>query len=224
MYAIIPAAGQGLRFGGPISKQFQSLKGRPLLLYTLEVFEQTTEVEGVCVVVPAPEVKSTSELLKKSGLKKIRRVVSGGATRQDSVRLGFDEIPHCDFVAIHDGVRPLVSVELILRTLQGAQQSGAAICALPVKETIKRVDEQKRVLETVDHRSLWSIQTPQIFRYELFQQAFKQAVQENFYGTDEAMLVERLGVPVSVVEGDPMNLKVTTPEDWVVAERYLERR
>ena len=127
-------------------------------------------------------------------------------------------------MAIHDGVRPLVSVELILRTLQGAQKSGAAICALPVKETIKKVDDQKRVLETVDRHFLWSIQTPQIFRYELFQQALKQAVQENFYGTDESMLVERLGVSVAVVEGDPMNLKVTTPEDWVVAERYLERQ
>lgn len=224
MYAIIPAAGQGLRFGGPVSKQFQSLKGRPLLLYTLEVFEKTPEVEGICVVVPAPEVKSTDELLKQSSLKKITRVVPGGATRQDSVRLGFDEIPPCDFVAIHDGVRPLVSVPLILRTLQGAQKSGAAICALPVKETIKKVDEQKRVLETVDRRPLWSIQTPQIFRYELFQEALRQAAQENFYGTDESMLVERLGIPVAVVEGDPMNLKVTTPEDWVVAERYLERR
>ena len=220
--AIIPAAGLGKRFGA--EKQFLELSGRPVLVHTLQAFEDAPSVASVCVAVPKAEIDSVKKLSEKYRLKKVARVVAGGRERQDSVRLGFEAAGVCDIVLVHDGVRPLVTPEIIEKTVAGAAKFGGCVAALPMKETTKRVANDGVILETVDRGSLWSIQTPQAFRYEIFRRAVEKSVTDGFLGTDEAMLVERLGEKVQVVEGSPYNIKVTVPEDLKIAEAYLRMR
>lgn len=244
---IIPAAGLGRRFGA--KKQFLLLEGKPVLIHTLEVFERSPSIEGACVAVPETEIASVREMIAQYALKKPIQVVPGGKERQDSVRLGFEAIDSCDIVVIHDGVRPLVTPEVIEKTIQGALEFGSCVAALPVKETIKRVSAEGFIQGTVDRSDLWSIQTPQAFRYEIFKKAVQKSVADGFLGTDEAMLVERWGfggeagfspefeskhpaLPVrdgltqkiKVVAGDPVNIKITSPEDLRVAESLLRTR
>ena len=220
--AIIPAAGLGKRFGA--KKQFLELAGKPVLVHTLIAFEQTPTVTAVCVAVPEAEISSVREMVERAHLKKVAKVVAGGKERQDSVRLGFEALPACDFVIVHDGVRPLVTRDIIERILDGAVRFGSCVAALPVKETTKRVGADHLILETIDRDSLWSVQTPQAFRTPIFRQAIEKSVRDGFLGTDESMLVERLGEKVQVVEGSPFNIKVTVPEDLKIAEAYLKMR
>ncbi len=222
VFAVIPAAGLGKRFGA--QKQFLRLAGKPLLIQTLSAFENASEIDGVCVVAPEAEIAAVREMIASHALKKIVNVVAGGKERQDSVRLGFEALPVCDLVVVHDGVRPLVTADLIGKTIQAAKDFGGAIAALPVKETTKRGDSGHFVTETVDRSSLWSVQTPQAFRYGLFKEAVAKSLLENFLGTDESMLVERTGAQVKMVEGSPYNIKVTLPEDLKIAEMYLNLR
>ncbi len=222
-YAVIPAAGQGVRFGGDTRKQFLSLQDKPILLHTLEAFEASPLVNGVVLVAPESDQAFLKKLLVGTKVTKIGAIVPGGPTRQDSVKNGLSALPVCDMVLVHDGVRPLVSVELLARTIKAAEACGAAVPGLPVRETTKQVDLQGMVVQTMDRAQLWSIQTPQAFRYEVLQRAFAQAEKDKFYGTDEAMLVERLGFPVKVVMGEPWNLKITTAEDLMIAETFLRR-
>lgn len=222
-YAVIPAAGQGVRFGGDTRKQFLSLQDKPILLHTLEAFEASPLVSGVVLVAPESDQVFLKELLVGTKITKVSAIVPGGPTRQDSVKNGLSALPVCDMVLVHDGVRPLVSVDLMARTIQAAEACGAAVPGLPVRETTKQVDLQGMVVQTMDRAQLWSIQTPQAFRYEVLQRAFAQAGKDKFYGTDEAMLVERLGLPVKVVMGEPWNLKITTAEDLMIAETFLRR-
>lgn len=220
--AIIPAAGLGKRFGA--KKQFLLLEGKPILIHTLEAFERSPGIEAVCVAVPEAEIASVREMIAQYALKKPIQVVAGGRERQDSVRLGFEVIPACDIVVIHDGVRPLVTPEVIEKTIQGALEFGGCVAALPVKETTKRVSAEGFIQETVDRNDLWSVQTPQAFRYEIFKKAVQTSVQDGFLGTDEAMLVERITQKIKVVAGDPVNIKITSPEDLGVAESLLRLR
>lgn len=219
-FAVIPAAGLGKRFGA--RKQFLELSGKPVLMHTLSAFERCPAISGVCVAVPQEEIPSVQDMIRQHGLKKVIKTIVGGRERQDSVRLGFQALPPCDIVIIHDGVRPLVTAEVIERTIRGAHEFGGCVAALPVKETMKRVKPDGTVVETIDRSDLWSIQTPQAFRYEIFRRAVEKSVAENFLGTDEAMLVERLGEKVKVVEGSPYNIKVTLPEDLKIAEGFLK--
>ncbi|MBI3541026.1 MAG: 2-C-methyl-D-erythritol 4-phosphate cytidylyltransferase [Deltaproteobacteria bacterium] len=219
-YAIIPAAGSGRRFGA--TKQFQLLKGKPVLLHTLEVFEKSPLMSGICVLVPEAHQGEIQELVRQHGLRKTSLVLSGGKERQDSVKKGFEAIPSCDLVIVHDGVRPFVTPEMIETVIRTASDVGACITGLPVKETTKRVDPQNFVKETIDRAPLWNIQTPQAFRYPLFQKALKKASEDGFLGTDEAMLVERIGAPIKVIPGSPYNMKITTPEDLKIAEVILD--
>ena len=220
--AVIPAAGLGKRFGA--QKQFQLLAGRPVLAHTLQAFEQSPSVTTVCVVVPEDEILAVREIIKTYSLKKALHVVAGGRERQDSVRLGFEAVEPCDIIVVHDGVRPLVTVEVIEKTIQGALEFSGCVAALPVKETTKRVSAEGFIQETVNRSDLWSMQTPQAFQYEIFRKAILQSVQDDFLGTDEAMLVERTGRKIKVVVGDPINIKITTPEDIGVAESLLKLR
>lgn len=221
-YAVIPAAGLGKRFGA--QKQFLELAGKPVLIHTLQAFEETPSVTGICIAVPQAEIDSVREMVAKYGIKKVVKVVAGGKERQDSVRLGFEALPPCDVVVVHDGVRPLVTQAIIERTIQGAETVGGCVAALPIKETTKRVNADRSISETVDRESLWSIQTPQAFQAALFKKAVEKSVKDGFLGTDEAMLVERLGEKVQVVEGSPYNIKVTVPEDLKIAEAFLKLR
>jgi 2-C-methyl-D-erythritol 4-phosphate cytidylyltransferase len=211
-FAIIPAAGLGKRFGS--KKQFKKLREKPLLLYTLQPFEDCSSIDGVILVVPKGEETSTEKLVSKAKLRKIIKIVTGGKNRQESVHHGFKAIPPCDVVVVHDGVRPFVTVDLIQRSIEGAIEFGGCIVGLAAKETTKSVSSSGFVEETVDRTKLWNIQTPQSFCYEIFKKAIDGAATTNFVGTDEAMLVEKIGEQVKVIEGSPRNIKITKPDDW----------
>ena len=221
-FAIIPAAGRGRRFGA--AKQFQKLGEKPLFFYSLEAFGANPLIEEIALMVPPADVTSVQELINQPPLKQRVRVLAGGEERQESVRLGLEALPPCDIVVIHDGVRPFVTAAMIDKTIRAAEEFGGAVVGIPVQETTKRVTEGLLVKETVDRANLWTIQTPQAFRYVVLREAFCRAATDRFLGTDEAMLVERIGGTVKVIEGDIHNIKVTMPEDWPIAETILKMR
>jgi len=215
--AIIVAAGEGRRFG--FSKQFALLGGKSVLDRCLEMFEAHKKVEAIVLV-----LKDVS--LKKEYLKRYRKIVAvakGGKRRQDSVFSGFRQIDpeKAEIVLVHDGVRSLVSEDLIDRVIEAAREAGAAVPAIPVEDTIKLV-EGDEVSRTVDREKLFRVQTPQGFSYLILKAALDKAKEENFYGTDEASLAERIGKKVVVVQGDHKNIKITTLGDLKIAEAFLE--
>jgi 2-C-methyl-D-erythritol 4-phosphate cytidylyltransferase len=225
--AIVPAAGAGLRMGAERAKQFLDLCGKPLLAVTLEVFEHSPAVHAVNLVVPSPDIDyCTREIVQRYGLEKIRRVVPGGKRRQDSVRLGLEASKGEGFelAVIHDGVRPLVRPEMIQKVAAAAKEVGAVVAALPAKETVKQVDSGQLVSRTLDRGRLWLVQTPQAFRYEEILKAHWRALDEGWEEvTDDALLLERMGIPVHVIEGAEDNIKVTTPYDLELARFLLKR-
>ena len=214
-WAVIVAAGRGERFGS--AKQFEPLGGKPLYRWSLEAFDRHEEVEGIVLVVPPGPA---GPLPSPRG--KLKAVVAGGAERQDSVRSGFSRVPAegSIVVLVHDGARPLVSGELIGRVIAAARERGAAVPGLSVEDTIKEV-YGGRVLRTVDRSSLVRVQTPQGFLHSVLREALELAAAQKFTGTDEAMLVERTGRTVALVEGDPKNIKVTTHWDIKVLEALI---
>jgi 2-C-methyl-D-erythritol 4-phosphate cytidylyltransferase len=222
--AIIVAGGSGRRFGSEIPKQFLPLLDRPMLLHTLQVFQGTDTIDAICVVIPGDYRKTVEQWTKTRSLGKVQWIVEGGTERQDSVRMGFNAIPECDIVLVHDGARPLVSSELIERVITTAEKMGASVPGLPVQETLKRVAEGGHVLTTVDRSQFAVIQTPQGFRYPILAEAIREAATDGFYGTDEAMLIERMGFPVCVVDGSRDNIKVTTSQDFEMAKVLLQKR
>jgi 2-C-methyl-D-erythritol 4-phosphate cytidylyltransferase len=215
--AIVVAAGAGKRFGQ--MKQFVYLKGKPVLEWTLEKFQAHEEVGSIVLVLPDEEDRKHYQM--RYG--KIIDVVRGGEKRQDSVWQGFRLLTQAttELVLVHDGARPLVDGHLISRIIAEARAAGAAIPVLPVEDTAKEVRDGL-VVRTVDRSGLVRVQTPQGFLYPVLQKALDAARRDRFYGTDEAMLVERVGLPVRAVEGDPRNIKITTPLDLRVAEALLD--
>ena len=220
--AIIAAAGAGTRMASDQPKQFLQLAGTPVIIHTLKVFEQCESINEVIVVLPAAESAGFLSLAAKFGLRKVARVVPGGVTRADSVKRGLMSIraATAEIVAVHDGVRPFVTVEEIEATVAAAQTDGAAILVAPVTDTIKQIDDG-RVLKTLDRGGLRRALTPQCFRYDLLRQAYQAADVTDPSVTDESVLVEKLGIPVSIVEGSSRNIKITTAEDLAIAEAIL---
>jgi len=220
--AIIAAAGAGTRMASERPKQFLQLAGTPLIFHTLRPFEQCESIHEVIVVLPAEQSAGFLSLAGKLGLRKIARVVPGGVTRADSVKRGLMAVRSAtaEIVAVHDGVRPFVTVEEIEATVAAAQTDGAAILVAPVTDTIKQVDDQ-RITGTLDRNKLRRALTPQCFRYDLLRRAYQQADVNDPSLTDESALVEKLGIPVSIVEGSARNIKITTAEDIVIAEAIL---
>ena len=217
--AIIPAAGLGLRMGSDIPKQFLLLDGKPILHYTLSVLEQCSEVDEVVLVVSEKEVMQAQQQIQVS-YPKVTQVVLGGKERQDSVYNGWRSLdPGTEIVVVHDGVRPFVPPDLISETIGAARDFGAAITAIPVSDTIKKVSADGRVERTVDRTGLWRVQTPQTFRYSLLGEAFQKAQADGFYGTDEGSLIEHLGKEVKVVPGSELNIKITRSEDLVLGKK-----
>jgi 2-C-methyl-D-erythritol 4-phosphate cytidylyltransferase len=215
--AIIVAAGKGKRFGS--SKQFALLKGKSVLDWCLEKFEANKSVAEIILVLRDENLRG-----KYLGrYHKIAAVARGGERRQDSVLSGLRRIDpeKADIVLVHDGVRPLVEQDLINRVIAAAQEKGAAVPAIPVEETIKLIEKQE-VRQTLDREKLFRIQTPQGFTYGILKHALDKAREDNFYGTDEASLVERTGKRVAIVAGEPKNIKITTREDLKIAEALLE--
>ena len=221
--ALIPAAGSGSRMGAALNKQYLSLGGRPILAHTLSLFEQHPLVTDIIVVSPAPEHDyCRGEVIEKFGFTKVRKVVEGGEERQDSVRLGLAACAdrNGEVVLVHDGVRPFFPADLIAPLLETAVRVGGCVVAVPVKDTIKEVAEGKIVATPLRGR-LWQAQTPQAFPLEVLREAHARALQDGFRGTDDASLVERLGLPVAVLQGSYRNIKITTPEDMVLARAFL---
>jgi 2-C-methyl-D-erythritol 4-phosphate cytidylyltransferase len=193
---------------------------RPLLAYSLAPFEACPAVERIVLVAGNDALERARALVGDDGFAKVCTVVPGGARRQDSVRAGLEALGRCAWVIVHDGARPLVTEELIEQGLEEARESGASCCALPVPDTLKEGDEAGRVVRTLDRSRLWLAQTPQVFGYELLLKAHRQAEGE---ATDDAALVEALGVKVRLYRGSPRNLKVTTQEDLALVEALLAR-
>lgn len=221
--AVVVAAGRGTRMGTAESKQFLELGGKPLLIHSLELLQGMDEVAEIVLVTGASDVERCRDWCRSYRLSKVAAVLEGGSERQHSVRLGLRGLG-TEWALVHDGVRPLVTAAAVRACLQRAEQTGAAVLAVPVKDTIKQADEHGVIVATPDRSSLWAIQTPQAFRRVRLLEAHEQALASGFLGTDDAMAVERLGDPVSVVEGEYTNIKITTPEDLPYAEFLLARR
>src|SRR6185369_11358106 len=220
--AIIAAAGAGTRMAGDRPKQFLLLAGTPVIIHTLKVFEQCESINEVIVVLPAAESAGFLSLAGKHGLRKVARVVPGGVTRADSVKRGLLSIraATAEIVAVHDGVRPIVTTDEIEGVVAAARVDGAAILVAPVTDTIKRIRDQ-RVVQTLDRGELRRALTPQCFRYELLREVYQAADVTDPSVTDESVLLEKLGYPISVINGNPRNIKITTVEDLAIAEAML---
>jgi 2-C-methyl-D-erythritol 4-phosphate cytidylyltransferase len=221
--AIVPAAGSGNRMGRELSKQYLSLGGMPLLVHTLNAFDRCPLVDALLVVVPPPDVEAVrSEMLPRWNLKKLAGVIPGGKERQDSVRAGIEALDReTGLVVIHDAVRPFITVRLIENCIRAAVEEGAATVGVPVKDTVKEVGADGRVVRTCDRNLLWLTQTPQAFRRDIIENAHRAALRDGYRGTDDTSLVERLGIAVRMIRGDYGNIKITTPEDLVIAEALL---
>ncbi len=221
--AVIAAGGQGTRLGAPEPKALVRLGGLPLVVRATLPFQHCSRVEEIVVVAPDGAIEAVWAWVHRYSLEKVRDVVPGGPRRQDSVARGLAALRSSEVVLVHDGARPLVDEALIERVVQALEEHGAVVPALPVGDTLKRVTDGL-VAHTVDRTGIWAAQTPQGFRAELLRDAHARARMDGFYGTDDAVLVERLGHPVHVVPGSPWNLKVTNPEDLSVAEALLRWR
>lgn len=222
--AIIPSAGMGRRMGST-KKNYLALLDRPVLAHTLAAFENAASIHSVIIVVPhGDEQFCRDEIVSGYGFKKVAAIVAGGAERQDSVQNGIRAAgAGFDIIAVHDGARPLVTTDIIDRTIEAALEHGAAIAAVPVKDTVKE-SSGGFVRRTVPRETLLSVQTPQAFNRETLEAAFKKAREDGFTGTDESSLMERAGFAVRVVEGSYENIKITTPEDMAFAECILKLR
>lgn len=222
--AVVLAAGRGTRMGTTIPKPFLLLGGRPLILHTLDRFLQTQTVRKVILVTAETEVSRCREALQlDTRLRELECVLEiGGARRQDSVDNGLSRLDSdCEIVVIHDGVRPFVSPGIIDHCVELALKNGAVAVGVPVRDTIKVVSTDRRILETPPRESLWEVQTPQVFRKEIIREAYERARQKGIEATDDATLVEHLGKDVILVEGQRSNLKITGPEDLLLAEIML---
>ena len=224
--AVVPAAGRGVRMGGSTPKQFLSLGGIPLLVHSLRTLSSIQAITEIIVVIPEADLAyCQDEVIYRYDLEKVTQVVPGGKRRQDSVRLGVNAINEPpELVLVHDGVRPFITREIIEQSIQVARDTGCALVAIPMKDTVKRVDTQGRVKATLNREELWSAQTPQVFRYSWLLEAHQMAETQQLDVTDDAGLIEQLGHPVTVVPGSVQNIKITKPEDLLLGESILSNR
>lgn len=224
--ALIVAAGQGVRMGSAQRKQYLQLCGRPVLVHTLQAFDRCPDIQCIRVVVPATEMDfCRRKILPDASLSKHVELIAGGRRRQDSVFNGLQHLGDArGVVLIHDGVRPLVSTSLIQACIQGALQWGACIPGVQAVDTLKQTDSLNNILGTIPRESIWLAQTPQAFSLPIIRRAHLEARQQGLEATDDASLVEALGIPVHVIDGLRENIKITTPEDLAYAEALLKLR
>ena len=220
VYTLIPAAGKGNRMAHSLKKPYLKLAKKPILAHTIQRFEQNTAVDAIVVIVDEGDFSECCKtVLDPYPFTKVQKLVAGGETRQRSVYNGVRALSaDVDFVIVHDGVRPFVTDETIFACLTAADEYGAAVAAVPVKDTIKVADENCFITETPDRERLWAVQTPQVFRKTLLEEAHQTAREQQLTVTDDAALVEQLGFPVQLVKGSYANLKITTPVDLQIAE------
>jgi 2-C-methyl-D-erythritol 4-phosphate cytidylyltransferase len=224
--AIVPAAGSGARLGLRESKPFLLLGEKPLLIHTLQRFQSCSEVDELILVVRAADLKRAEALVLEYRLGKVVGVVEGGQRRQDSVYRGLKRLDGREvaFVLIHDAVRPFLSTAKVHEVIEAAKKHRAAVLAVQPKDTIKLSSGVSFVQTTLDRTKLWAVQTPQCFAADLLMKAYESALKDDFVGTDDASLVERLGIGVSIVEGSYDNIKITTQDDLDLAELILRRQ
>ena len=230
--AIVPAAGLGKRFGPGTNKPFQSLSGKPIIVWSLEILEAVVDIAEIIPVLKNEDMEQGAKVFEENSLSKIKKIAPGGRERQDSVYNGLKliEDKNC-LVLIHDGVRPLIERDLIERTIKELKDSDGVVTGVPLKDTIKEVQSsefgvQNEIIikKTLKRNVLWAIQTPQVFPYNRLFTAYEKAMKEGFYSTDDAALVERYGGRIKVVMGSYKNIKITTPEDLAIAEFLLSRQ
>lgn len=226
--AIILAAGQGKRMNARVQKQFLLLKGNPVLYYSMKAFEEST-VDEIILVTGREEMEyCKEEIVNRYGFRKVRAVISGGKERYHSVYEGLKAARGADYVFIHDGARPFVTPEIITRTLEGARAFGACAAGMPVKDTIKLIDQQGFTASTPERSKVWLVQTPQTFSYTLIFDAYQSLLQREAEGeslsvTDDAMVLETVtGRKTKLIEGSYENIKITTPSDLQLAEAFCE--
>lgn len=222
--AIVLAAGDGKRMNSAVRKQYLTLGGKPVLFFSLKAFEESEVTEIVLVVGEGEAEYCREQIIDKYGIRKISAVVEGGRERYHSVYAGLAAVRRADYVLIHDGARPLLTADIIERSIAAVKLHDACVVGMPVKDTIKIVSEDGFSAETPDRSSLWQIQTPQTFFYPLIWEAYESVItKEECAATDDAMVLERMtGKRVKVIEGNYRNIKITTPEDLIVAEAYLQ--
>ena len=223
--ALIPAAGMGKRMGASVNKQYLLLNGLPIVARTISVFERSPLIDSIYLVIPADEISYCREhVVEACGFKKVAAIVPGGKERQNSVLNGLNAIREMadnnDVILIHDGVRPLVTETILRESIAAARVYDGALVAVPAKDTIKIVADGI-VAGTPPRETLWQAQTPQSFRFGIIHAAHISAVEDGFIGTDDASLIERSGGKISIVPGDYRNIKITTPEDLILAEAFL---
>jgi len=223
--AIIPAAGSGTRLEGRIKKQFLPLKGKPIIIHTLQRFEHCADVDEIVVAVPESDIVEIEQLISRYRVHKVSKAIIGGQKRQDSVHQALKRISvrDSDIIVVHDGVRPFVETKKISQVIKVCKEFDAAVLAVQPKDTIRRSSGGGFFDQTLDRTALWLVQTPQAFKAKLLMKAFEKAYKDKFFSTDEAALVERLGVKVRIVEGSYDNIKITTQEDLEFGKLIFER-
>lgn len=224
--AIVLFAGKGNRMNSDIPKQYLQLEGKPVLAYSLEAFEKS-RVDNIILVTGEADVDfCKTEIVEKYGLKKVKAIVTGGKERYHSVFAGLKAAGNTDYVLIHDGARPLLTEDIISRMLEAVRKTKACVAGMHVKDTIKITNEQNEVQSTPDRRNVWMVQTPQAFSYSLIYRAYEKLMEEeDDTVTDDAMVVEKMcHAAVTLVEGSYTNLKITTPEDMILASAILKSR
>ncbi|MGM0470756.1 MAG: 2-C-methyl-D-erythritol 4-phosphate cytidylyltransferase [Bacillota bacterium] len=223
--AVVPAAGQGSRMNSKLNKQYLSLLDKPVVAHTIETLENCDLINEIIVVACADEIDyCKQEVIKQYNCSKVSKVISGGASRQQSVYQGLQAVNEADYVLVHDGARPLITESILQQAIKEVKINKAVGVAVPVKDTIKIVDEEGYVVQTPNRDQLWAIQTPQVFAYQLIMKAYQQAAAQKITATDSSQLVEEFGQRVKLVQGSYENLKVTTPEDLIIAEAIMQRR
>lgn len=219
--AIIPAAGVGIRMGGGTPKQFLSLEGVPIFVHTLRKFVNADPIDEIFLALRAEDMDRVVTDIDREHFAKPVRLVAGGPTRQETVARALAEAPGgTEVVVVHDAVRPFIELEMIERVVDAARKDGAAILGIPSVDTVKQVERQK-ILGTIPRERIVLAQTPQAFRYKIIQEAFARAATDGFNGTDEASLVERMGIQVTVLMGSDRNIKITKPSDLPLARLYI---
>lgn len=223
--AIIVAAGKGKRMMSDINKHFIKLRGKPILFYTLDVFSNNPLIDEITLVVAKDEIETIKkDIIEKYNILKVKNIVVGGSDRQESVCNGLNSIKDCEIVLIHDGARPFVDDKIIFDGIKYANLYGACACGVTPKDTIKVKGENGLSTGTLDRDSLFSVQTPQCFKYQLIFDCHKKLRTEAIRVTDDTMVVERYGISVYLYDGSYANIKITTPEDIAVAKCMIEKR
>lgn len=222
---IIAAAGNSTRYGTGKSKQFLILDNTPVLIKSIQAFEEIDDVKEIIVTARKQDFEVIEDFIVQYGVRKVKHIVEGGATRQDSIYAAVEKVDEkANLVSVHDGARPLIKRKVIESVIQKADEVDAAACAVPVKDTIKIIDSSGKIVTTPERDALRAVQTPQVFRLSLYKEAIEKAVSDGKQYTDDCQLVESMGYPVYLVDGDYENIKITTPDDLLVAEKFLSER